>query len=42
MFIIDLDDTLLDTQSFKQARISALAQIGVSEDQYKKVIPKHI
>ena len=36
MFIIDLDDTLLDTQSFKQARISALAPIGVSEDQYKK------
>ncbi len=36
MFIIDLDDTLLDTQAFKQVRINALQNLGVSEELYKK------
>lgn len=35
MFIIDLDDTLLNTQTFKQARIKALHDLGVSDDLYK-------
>lgn len=36
MFIIDLDDTLLNTQGFKEARIQALKEIGVSEGLYNK------
>src|SRR5262245_7331512 len=36
MFIIDLDDTLLDTQGFKEARTQALKDIGVSEEIYNK------
>lgn len=32
MFIIDLDDTLLNTQAFKQARIKALNNLGVSDE----------
>ncbi len=34
MFIIDFDDTLFDTQAFKQKRFDALAAIGVSENMY--------
>lgn len=36
MFIIDLDDTLLNTQGFKEARIQALHEIGVSAAEYNK------
>lgn len=35
MFIIDLDDTLLNTHAFKQARISILNHLGVSDELYK-------
>ncbi len=40
MFIIDFDDTLFDTYAFKHARFAALAEIGVSEDQYKESYKK--
>lgn len=37
MFLIDLDNTLLDTAgSFKNARIEALAQLGISRDLYEE------
>lgn len=32
MFIIDFDDTLFDTQAFKEARCQALKKCGVSEE----------
>lgn len=32
MFIVDFDDTLFDTQAFKEARCRALEKCGVSED----------
>lgn len=35
MFIVDLDDTILNTQAFKQARIKALNNLGVSDELYK-------
>lgn len=34
MFIIDFDDTLFDTQAFKQARLDAVQRLGVSENEY--------
>jgi len=34
MFIIDFDDTLFDTQSFKVARLGAVKELGVSDDVY--------
>ena len=34
MFIIDFDDTLLDTQKFKRERMKALLSLGVSEEIY--------
>jgi len=34
MFIIDFDDTLFDTQSFKHARMEKLLDLGVSVDDY--------
>lgn len=34
MFIIDFDDTLFDTQALKQARLEAVQQLGVSEEEY--------
>ncbi len=36
MFIIDFDDTLFDTHAFKQARLSALKNIGVNEELFWK------
>jgi FMN phosphatase YigB (HAD superfamily) len=36
MFILDLDDTLLDTQGFKEVRIHALNNLGVSASVYNK------
>ena len=37
MFIIDFDDTLVDTRiGYSQARIKALEKIGVSENMHKK------
>ncbi len=35
MFIIDFDDTLFDSELFKQARIEALARLGVASDVYQ-------
>ena len=32
MFIVDFDDTLFDTQAFKEARCRALKECGVSEE----------
>ena len=34
MFIVDFDDTLFDTQSFKQKRKQVLKEVGVTEDDY--------
>ncbi|MFA4830887.1 MAG: HAD family hydrolase [Patescibacteria group bacterium] len=34
MVIIDFDDTLFDTQAFKQARLEAVQRLGVSEEEY--------
>lgn len=34
MFVIDFDDTLFDTQGFKQARLDAVRELGVSDDVY--------
>lgn len=34
MFIIDFDDTLFDTERFKQARLNAVKKLGVPEDVY--------
>ncbi|OGH65673.1 MAG: hypothetical protein A3J66_01345 [Candidatus Magasanikbacteria bacterium RIFCSPHIGHO2_02_FULL_47_14] len=34
MFIVDFDDTLFDTQALKQARLEAVQQLGVSEEEY--------
>ncbi len=34
MYIIDFDDTLLDTQKFKKERMKALLSLGVSEEIY--------
>jgi len=34
MFIIDFDDTLFNTQAFKQARLEAIQRLGVSEKEY--------
>lgn len=34
MFIIDFDDTLFDTQAFKQARLLAVERLGVSEEEF--------
>ncbi len=36
MFIIDFDDTLLDTQAYKEARMAALEKFGVAREIYKK------
>jgi FMN phosphatase YigB (HAD superfamily) len=36
MFIVDFDDTLFDTQRFKQARLAAVADLGVSEEIFWK------
>jgi len=37
MFLIDLDNTLLDTAgSFKDARIAALSKLGISHDLYEE------
>lgn len=40
MFIIDFDDTLFDTEAFKQSRIKVLQEIGVSEDLFKQTYQK--
>lgn len=34
MFIVDFDDTLFDTQAFKQERLVALRHLGVSDELY--------
>lgn len=34
MFIIDFDDTLFDTQRFKQARLEAVRLLGVSDEEF--------
>lgn len=34
MFIVDFDDTLFDTNAFKQARFEAVGRLGVSEDEF--------
>lgn len=34
MVILDFDDTLFDTAVYKEARLDALAQVGVSEDHF--------
>jgi len=34
MFIIDFDDTLFDTQRFKQARLLEVERLGVSEEEF--------
>ncbi len=34
MFIIDFDDTLFNTQAFKQARLEAVRALGISEELY--------
>jgi len=34
MYIIDFDDTLFNTQQFKQSRLEALLSMGVSEQEY--------
>lgn len=36
MYIIDFDDTLFDTQRFKEARKVAVMKLGVSEKQYNE------
>lgn len=36
MFIVDFDDTLLDTVAYKESRIVALEKIGVSRDIYNE------
>jgi phosphoglycolate phosphatase-like HAD superfamily hydrolase len=36
MFIIDFDDTLFNTHDFKKSRVSALATIGVRENDYQE------
>ena len=36
MFIIDFDDTLLDTQAYKEARIAVLEKLGVARAVYEK------
>ncbi len=34
MFILDFDDTLFDTQAFKQARLDTMRELGVPEEVY--------
>lgn len=34
MFIIDFDDTLFDTQAWKQARLDIIKEMGISEEIY--------
>lgn len=34
MYIIDFDDTLFDTQRFKQARLEAVQMLGISDEEY--------
>lgn len=45
MFIIDFDDTLFDTQAFKQARLEAMKDLGVSDElywqTYKQAVRNH-
>ena len=36
MFVIDFDDTIFNTHTFKQARVEALEHIGVSEKDYQE------
>src|SRR3989338_10060156 len=36
MFIIDFDDTLFDTQRFKTARLHAMFELGVTEEDFWK------
>ena len=38
MFIIDFDDTLFDTHSFKKARLEAVAKLGISDEDTKALL----
>lgn len=40
MIIIDFDDTLFDTESFKQARFKKLEKLGIDEDIYWETYKK--
>lgn len=37
MFIIDFDDTLMDTQAYKEERMTALEKMGIARAQYLQI-----